>query len=117
MITISLKGRYPDHELYARDVWKVLFRIFREGGGNVDNLDNMLIDYDYLKRDMLEFITKGLVIYWSFMSSGDTWYTREHWMRDPDFYKIVYDNNTHSFIITKVELDKNGQVIQENRKN
>jgi len=38
------------YECLPRKIWQVLFNFYRENGGDLDDMDNMLIDYEQCKK-------------------------------------------------------------------
>jgi len=115
MITISLKGTCPDHKHYTRKILQELFNIYRHGGGDLDNIDNLLCDLYGLEHYMVKLLNMEIKLYWSFHPR--MYYTDMNTYFDSWFdnhVEISYNREQHAFLITPVELDKNGQVVPKN---
>jgi len=65
---------------WPRLLWQMLFNLYQDNGGDLSQLDNLLIDYDRCKE---VFATPDPVveILWSFSEETGytTWHTREKW--------------------------------------
>jgi len=60
---ISLRG--SDHNCFPRILWQQLFNFYREKGGDLNNLDNLLIDHDCCKKlfEEMQFDGKAVFIF------------------------------------------------------
>lgn len=65
---IDLRNRMWGEKHYSRLVWQVLFREYREGGGNLDDMDSLLCDLYTLEREFHESNGKGFELAWAFRS-------------------------------------------------
>lgn len=105
----SMTGCWP------RMLWQELFNLYRKHGGDLTNMDNMLIDYELCKelfdaiwhREVLvENPTREVL--WSFASIGSTeWTLKKNWCGDIQVMKEVlsYENIYH------IQVHKNEVII------
>jgi hypothetical protein len=67
---IDLHHRVNCPKLFARLVWQVLFNEYREFGGKLERMDNLLCDYDLLQTYFggwfKTYGERGLHLRWSF---------------------------------------------------
>jgi len=71
-IVVDFRHRSSEPKFLARLVWQALFNLYVEHGGNTNNLDNLLCDYDAL-CGIMQGHHNDTVRYWTFCAkSGDT---------------------------------------------
>jgi hypothetical protein len=69
-IVVHFNGR--SESCWPRLVWQQMFNLYRKHGGDLDNMDDILIDYDTIKKMMAECIfdfrssLKSFKIVWGF---------------------------------------------------
>lgn len=68
------------HSCRARLFWQTLFDMYRSNGGQLDRLDNLLVDYEYCKQVIDE--DKSVKILWGF--SLETGFSE--WIREPTWF-------------------------------
>lgn len=84
--TLSFKGRYRCHRLFSRLVWQVLFDEYRNTGGDLSRVDNMLCDYYDIEKRFTEYgetyDERGFRFSWAF----GKWLTELHGEPSMIFY-------------------------------
>jgi len=64
--TIDFRHSSASNSYWARCVWQVLFDYYRNSGGNLANMDNLLCDLAAIERWISDRTTCFEPVYWSF---------------------------------------------------
>lgn len=97
-IVVDLRTRYS-RELYARDVWQKLFDIYRQNGGNLTKMDNLLCDHSTLIREFEKY--KDFTFYWHFWPEGNT-FVYSYTELDYPCYRVRFIQKDEKVVITKM---------------
>lgn len=97
-IVVDLRTRCST-ELWARDVWQKLFDIYRQNGGNLAKMDNLLCDHSTLIRKFAEY--KDFTFYWHFWPEGNT-FVYSYTELDYPCYRIRFIQKDEKVVITKM---------------
>lgn len=115
---IDLAGRVYSERLYARLAWQELFSLYIKAGGDIDNLDNMLCDYDSLANLIKESSPDTDSTYiWAASKCGTTFAERnseaEEWFFPYHSYCEVMAKVTYNWkTITIVVIDGEGKEVE-----
>lgn len=106
-IIISVKSRSWGARLFSRLVWQELFNIYRQGNGDLSNMDNLLCDLYTIERhfkvkpDRLgDAIGTDFDLYWRFdRELTETSSQADTYVNDA-CYKISFNRDSQKIIIT-----------------
>ena len=88
-VEIDLKGRPSCERLWARLIWQQLFNFYRAAGGDLNHMDNMLVDYPTIAgliEEAWEQANSNLVFYWSLHNRHHTGITVNEHELDSEAY-------------------------------
>jgi hypothetical protein len=100
MICLSFKTDWQCPKLKARKTWQQLFDIYRQNGGSLDNMGNILIDLNALTHYFEKY--ENFTIYWDFWRevTNIKGFCFPH--AEENCYCIQYDVEELTLKITKV---------------
>ena len=120
-IVIDVSNRSPS--CWSRLVWQEMFNLYRKHGGDLDEMDNLLIDYDTIKK-LIDGTWTGFPhsfkIVWGFGSHGltniyfDNCADATGWYTDDYAYLIEYDRDKQTVKITFIITIQHKENIFDN---
>ena len=99
MITIDLAHRCKENKYITRLVWQELFNIYRDGGGDLSKMGDLLCDLYSLERELEKNLSIDL--YWSF--NVDVFTTIGFPM--DGYYHILWDGESDTITIEQVKVE------------
>jgi len=93
--TIDLKHRDRSVRLYTRLIWQVLFDAYRDTGGPLDHMDNMLCDLYSLER-FFNLNSEGWQMRWYCCGFSTEWESPNMPCLNENSILVVYDGESHT---------------------
>lgn len=108
MPDIEISFRTHQEDVIPRKIWQQLFNLYREHGGPLDNMDNILIDLRNCEQIMSDIggedITKRFLFGFNYQNYMTTWIPEEKWI-DPDCTKAIQFLSHDFFVLCEVSRD------------
>lgn len=101
-IKVSLSKGSRDSKYISRIAWQMLFNVYREQGGSLDDMNEMLCDLYTLESWVNRYMYTGVPIYWE-VFPGDRcstyMYVGDGCLEDIPNVKLTYDEKSDSLVL------------------
>ena len=100
MITIDLAHGSKENRYITRLVWQELFNLYRNGGGDLFKMDNLLCDLYVLEQSLKR--TNSIDLYWTFDICG---FTKILSFPMEGYHRILWDGKSDTITIEQVKVE------------